>query len=261
MIDLHLDDILNKSTKAASFDAQIQAVTSERVPDDLFLGTESLYISEEGIISNIIEWFRKKREAREARRKEQEMRDWQGSINQTFDAYYDWLGSVDPNYVAVKEIDAYRYEDIYTLVLSISKVTQGFIGIDPLKYNSMIKLLSSIRSILSGQKCFYLDNNDDLNFSTDVSQPTVLFKTSKWCSEQAVKRLQSIVIQMDSFGWKLDDMSQRIVYEYNARVDTSTESQLRDIRKCVVCWLNFTDLVSSQEISTVKAICSTLNNM
>lgn len=31
-------------------------------------------------------------------------------------------------------------------------------------------------------------------------------KTSKWCSEQAVKRLQSIVIQMDSFGWKLGQL-------------------------------------------------------
>ena len=261
MIDLHLDDILNKSTKDSSFCVQLQPTTSNRIPNDLFIGKESLYVSEEGIISNIIEWFRKKREAREARRKEQQMRDWQNDINQTFDGYYDWLDSIDPKYLAKKEIDAYKYEDIYALVASISKVSQGFIGLDPLKYSSMLKLLSNIRSILNGQKQFYLDKSDDLIFQPDVSQPTVLFKTSKWSSEQAVKRLQSIVIQMDNFGWKLDDASQRVVNEYNAQVNNADDSQLRDIRKCVICWLNFTDLISSQEINIVKAVCSTLNNM
>nr|DAG42960.1 MAG TPA: voltage-dependent L-type calcium channel subunit protein [Bacteriophage sp.] len=104
MIDLHLDDILNKSTKDSSFCVQLQPTTSNRIPNDLFIGKESLYVSEEGIISNIIEWFRKKREAREARRKEQQMRDWQNDINQTFDGYYDWLDSIDPKYLAKKKL-------------------------------------------------------------------------------------------------------------------------------------------------------------
>lgn len=55
MIDLHLDDILNKTTNDPSFDVRMQTVTSDRIPDELFIGTESLYISEEGIISNLIE--------------------------------------------------------------------------------------------------------------------------------------------------------------------------------------------------------------
>lgn len=42
---------------------------------------------------------------------------------------------------------------------------------------------------------------------------------------------------------------------------TTNDSTVRDIRKCAVCWLNFSDLVARQEINTVRAICSTLNNM
>lgn len=42
---------------------------------------------------------------------------------------------------------------------------------------------------------------------------------------------------------------------------TTNDSAVRDIRKCAVCWLNFSDLVVRQEINTVRTICSTLNNM
>lgn len=261
MIDLHLDDILNKSTKASSFDAQMQTVTSERVPDDLFLGTESLYISEEGIISNLIEWFRKKQKERAERRRAQQKQYWQNGINQTFEGYYKWLDSLDPKRLAERETDPYKYEDIQALVLAISKVTQGFCSIDPLKYTSMVKLLATIRTTLNGQKNFYLDKNDDLTFDPRVSRPVVKFKSSKWSSEQAVKRMQTIVLQMDDLGWKLDDTGNRVVNEYNTKLRTSNDSSLRDIRNCVVCWVNFSDLVSNQNINTVKAICSTLNNM
>lgn len=72
MIDLHLDDILNKTTNDPSFDVRMQTVTSDRIPDELFIGTESLYISEEGIISNLIEWFRKKQKERAERRRAQQ---------------------------------------------------------------------------------------------------------------------------------------------------------------------------------------------
>ena len=85
MIDLHLDDILNKTTNDPSFDVRMQTVTSDRIPDELFIGTESLYISEEGIISNLIEWFRKKQKERAERRRAQQKQNWQNGINQTFE--------------------------------------------------------------------------------------------------------------------------------------------------------------------------------
>ncbi len=261
MIDLHLDDILNKTTNDPSFDVRMQTVTSDRIPDELFIGTESLYISEEGIISNIIEWFRKKQKERAERRRAQQKQYWQNGINRAFEGYYRWLDSLDPKRLAERETDPYRYEDIQTLVLAISKVTQGFVGIDPLKYTSMVKLIATIRTILNGQKNFYLDKNDDLTFEPRVSHPVVKFKSSKWSSEQAVKRMQSIVLQMDDIGWKLDDAGVRVVNEYNTKIRTSGDSGVRDIRKCAVCWLNFSDLIVRQEINTVKAICRTLNNM
>lgn len=261
MIDLHLNDILNKTTKDSSFDTNMQSVTSERIPDDLFIGTESLYISEEGIISNIIDWFRKKQKEREERRRAQQKQEWQSGINSVFEGYYDWLGSLDPKRLASKEIDAYKYEGILSLVQAITKATQGFLNLDPLKYTSLVKLIAAIRSNLAGQKNFYLDESDDLTFEVNVARPATKFKSSKWSSEQAVKRLQSQVIQMDELGWKLDDMAIRIVNEYNTKLRKSDDREMRDVRKCAVCWLNFTDLVSNQEITTVKAICSTLNNM
>lgn len=261
MIDLHLDDILNKTTNDPSFDVRMQTVTSDRIPDELFIGTESLYISEEGIISNLIEWFRKKQKERAERRRAQQKQNWQNGINQTFEGYYDWLNSLDPKRLAEKETDPYKYEDIQALVLATTKVTQGFVGIDPLKHTSMVKLLATIRTILNGQKNFYLDKNDDLTFDPRVARPVVKFKSSKWSSEQAVKRMQSIVLQMDDISWKLDDAGNRVVNEYNTKLRTSNDSTVRDIRKCAVCWLNFSDLVVRQEISTVRATCSTLNNM
>ena len=282
MIDLHLDDILNKTTNDPSLDVRIQmattikpfphyqinvkdnsiyTVTSDRIPDELFIGTESLYISEEGIISNLIEWFRKKQKERAERRRAQQRQNWQNGINRTFEGYYDWLNSLDPKRLAEKETDPYKYEDIQALVLATTKVTQGFVGIDPLKHTSMVKLLTTIRTILNGQKNFYLDKNDDLTFDPRVARPVVKFKSSKWSSEQAVKRMQSIVLQMDDISWKLDDAGNRVVNEYNTKLRTSNDSTVRDIRKCAVCWLNFSDLVVRQEINTVRAICSTLNNM
>lgn len=265
MIDLHLNDILDRSqnTDAVLRGSRkgLEACTSEHVPDELFIGTESLYLSEEGIIANIVDWFRRKRAEREARRKAKQKAEWQSSINQVFNSYYDWLGSIDPARMKTKEIDAYKYEDILALVNAIIKVTQGFKTIDPLKYTSMVDLIGKIRSILSGQKNFYLDKNDDLNFEPKVSYPVVKFNTSKWSQEAAVKKLQDLVIQMDNLDWELNDMGDRIVNEYNTKMKNDNSSKTRDIRKCAVCWLNFTELVSNQEISTIKAICSTLNNM
>ena len=266
-MNLNLDNLIgwsptaNHTVNNSDRGCGLRPCTSERLPDDLFIGTESLCISEEGIISNIVEWFRKKKAEREARRKAESKRQWQAWINESFGDYLDWLESIDPKRLNSKEIDVYRYEDLFNIVKATIKVSSEFEKIDPLKYTSMVQLLAKIRSALTGQKNFYLDESDDLNFDPKASRPTVMFKSSKWSSLPAVKTLQTETLKMDELDWKVYDLQDRIVSEFNTKLKDSSDPKVRDIRKCCICWLNFTDFISNMELGTVKAIVSSMNNI
>ncbi len=220
-----------------------------------------LEISEEGIIGNIIDWFKRKSEERAKKKYEKAKAEWQSYIGGTVDRFIDYVESLDPKRAAAKEVTVNKYDEMIIHFQATKQVLEAFISIDPMKYRSAIELEKAIKSKVATQKYFKVSEGT-FRWSVIGDRKLMKFKGSKYDTVSSLKTLKTKLMEMDEAWYAADRKETEIINRFNTWMNSEKDDAVvRDCRKCVVMWINYLDLPFGVEAHLAKLNCANLNSM
>ena len=220
-------------------------------------------ISEEGWISNIVEWFRKKREEARARRKAMEKQQWQNYLEACFYGYADRIESMPKDRLAAKEVSTYKYDECVKQCENTAAIIKAFLSMKPISEKSFISFLKQIETKVKPYKptIVYNKEDDSVVYNYLQNRKVVKLKGSKWDNPAAVKALYNKVMVMDELYYQWDEVIERVVAEYNAWAKDKPRSQWEVARKCLVCWCSYSSGAANLEAATCKQLIANMNSI